>query len=75
VREIGKGKTSDQIAGKYFNSKHTINNHRKNIIKKLDFDENLGLIKFSIKNMSAIQTLISLEQHKEQLAKYKNDYR
>ena len=73
LREIGKGKTTNQIAEKYFNSKHTINNHRKNIIRKLKLEANLGLIKFSVKNAEAVKTLISLEKHQELLPKFKND--
>jgi DNA-binding NarL/FixJ family response regulator len=47
---IAKGLTSRQIADKLFLSEFTINTHRRNIMRKLDFKNVAGLINFAREN-------------------------
>ena len=46
LHEVSKGKTSNEIAGKLFISTNTVKNHRKNIKKKLKFDDNHDYSRF-----------------------------
>lgn len=50
IRFIAKGLTSRQIADKLFLSEFTINTHRRNIMRKLDFKNVAGLINFAREN-------------------------
>jgi two-component system response regulator NreC len=52
VRMISKGTASSHIAEKLNLSIHTINSHRKNIIKKLGFKSPTELIAYAVKKMS-----------------------
>ncbi len=51
VRLIGKGQSSTEIADKLNLSIHTINSHRKRILKKLDFKSPAELIAYAITKM------------------------
>ncbi len=46
LHEVSLGKTSNEIASKFFISTNTVKNHRKNIKKKLQFDDNQDYSKF-----------------------------
>lgn len=50
IRFIAKGFTSRQMADKLFLSEFTINTHRRNIMRKLDFKNVAGLINFAREN-------------------------
>lgn len=45
---IAEGKTSKEIAASLYISIHTVNNHRKNIKKKLNIRKNADLVKFAM---------------------------
>ena len=45
---IGKQKTSKQIADEHFISVKTVENHRANIVKKLNLKGNNSLLKFAL---------------------------
>jgi len=47
IKLLTKGKTGHEIAKLLFISKHTVNNHRKNILKKLSFNNIAELIHFA----------------------------
>lgn len=46
LHEVSRGNTSNEIACKLFISTNTVKNHRKNIKKKLSFDDNQEYSKF-----------------------------
>lgn len=48
--KVAEGNTSQQIAKAFFISKHTVQWHRKNIIKKLNIHSTGGLIRFAYEN-------------------------
>jgi len=50
LKLISVGLTSKEIGRKYFISSHTVQKHRKNIIKKLDLHSTAELVKYSIEN-------------------------
>lgn len=47
---VAKGKSTSDIADQLFVSKHTINSHRKNILKKLGLKSPVELIVYAIEN-------------------------
>ena len=75
LQEIGREKTTREIADEWNRSIHTINNHRKNIIRKLDLDGPTGLAVFAVREHEAIRTLTILDSKQEIITKLKNDYR
>ncbi|CAB5156594.1 hypothetical protein D3OALGA1CA_4768 [Olavius algarvensis associated proteobacterium Delta 3] len=48
LKLVGEGKTSKEIARMLFISPNTVNNHRKNIKKKLKIRKNADLIKYTL---------------------------
>ena len=50
LKLVGDGKTSKDIATMLFISPFTVNNHRKNIKKKLHISKNADLIKYAIQH-------------------------
>ncbi len=48
LRHIAQGKTSKEIAEALFISLHTVNSHRKNIIKKLDIKSPTEFVMFAL---------------------------
>ena len=50
IRLIVKGLTSDDIASKLFISKHTVQSHRKNILRKLSLHNKAEIVKFAYEN-------------------------
>lgn len=62
MREISNENTTNQIATNLHLSKHTIYNHRKNILHKIDRNSAFELTKFCIFHKEAVQTLISINQ-------------
>jgi DNA-binding NarL/FixJ family response regulator len=48
LKLIAEGKTSKEIAGLLFISNHTVNNHRRNIKKKLNIRKNADLVKYAL---------------------------
>jgi DNA-binding NarL/FixJ family response regulator len=48
LKLVGEGKTSREIATLLFISPNTVNNHRKNIKRKLNIQKNAELIKYAI---------------------------
>jgi DNA-binding NarL/FixJ family response regulator len=48
LKLIAEGKTSKEIAALLFISIHTVNNHRKNIKKKLQILKNADMVKYAI---------------------------
>lgn len=49
---IGKGFTSKEISEKLFISIHTVNSHRKNLLRKLEMKSPTQLIVFALENLS-----------------------
>ncbi len=45
---VAKGYTSQKVADQLFLSKHTIETHRKNIMRKMDFKSSAELIQFAV---------------------------
>ncbi len=50
IRLIVKGFTSDDISKKLFISKHTVQSHRKNILRKLELHDRSDIVKFAYEN-------------------------
>lgn len=50
IRLIVKGLTSDDIAAQLFISKHTVQSHRKNILRKLSLHSKAEIVKFAYEN-------------------------
>jgi DNA-binding CsgD family transcriptional regulator len=50
VRLLALNKTSSGIAENLFISKHTVNVHRKNILRKLNFDSTIQLVQYCLVN-------------------------
>jgi DNA-binding NarL/FixJ family response regulator len=50
LKLVGEGKTSKEIARVLFISPNTVNNHRKNIKRKLGIRKNADLIKYAIRH-------------------------
>jgi DNA-binding NarL/FixJ family response regulator len=48
LKLIAEGRTSKEIAGLLFISSHTVNNHRRNIKKKLNIHNNADLVKYAL---------------------------
>lgn len=48
LHHISKGETSQQIADSLFISRYTVETHRKNILRKLDFNTSTELVKFAV---------------------------
>lgn len=51
LKLIGKGCTSKEISEKLFISIHTVNSHRKNLLRKLDMKSPAQLIVFALENL------------------------
>jgi len=49
LQHIAEGRTSPQIAKALFISKKTVENHRANIMEKLDIHDTAGLVRYAIK--------------------------
>ncbi|MFA4948490.1 MAG: response regulator transcription factor [Candidatus Krumholzibacteriia bacterium] len=49
LQHIAEGQTSPQIAKLLFISKKTVENHRANIMEKLDIHDTVGLVRYAIK--------------------------
>ncbi len=49
LQGIGKGLSSSQISDQLYVSIHTVNSHRKNIMKKLGFQSPAAMIAFAVK--------------------------
>ena len=47
---LAKGKSSNEIAEVLFLSAHTVNTHRKNILKKLNLNSTVDLVRFAHEN-------------------------
>ncbi|MEK7254057.1 MAG: response regulator transcription factor [Bacteroidota bacterium] len=45
---ISRGLSSQRIGKSLFISKHTVETHRKNILRKLDFNSSTELVKFAV---------------------------
>ena len=50
IQWIVKGLTSDDIATQLFISKHTVQSHRKNILRKLSLHNKADIVKFAYEN-------------------------
>jgi DNA-binding CsgD family transcriptional regulator len=50
IKLIGRSYSSVEISKELFISKKTVDNHRNNIIKKLNFRGKLSLVKFALGN-------------------------
>lgn len=48
LHHISRGETSQQIADALFISRYTVETHRKNILRKLDFNTSTELVKFAV---------------------------
>ncbi len=48
LHHISKGSTSQQIADELFISRYTVETHRKNILRKLNFNTSTELVKFAV---------------------------
>ncbi|MEL7832366.1 helix-turn-helix transcriptional regulator [Fodinibius sp. Rm-B-1B1-1] len=68
--QISLGKTTKEIAEEWCRSHHTINNHRKNIIKKLSLSDSKTLGNFCLQKKHALKTLLSIEQNESSLDKF-----
>ena len=49
IRYISEGYTNAQIAAILYISNHTVNTHRKNILKKLSVNNTVGIVMYAIK--------------------------
>jgi DNA-binding CsgD family transcriptional regulator len=67
MHEISIGKTTQQIAKEWNRSHHTINNHRKNIMEKLNLYGTFRLNKFCFLKKSSIKTLIAIRNNQDVL--------
>ncbi|NGP89761.1 helix-turn-helix transcriptional regulator [Fodinibius halophilus] len=67
--EISKGKETKQIASDWSRSHHTINNHRKNIIKKTQLTGTFSLTKFCLEKRKELHSLIALDSNKNLVSK------
>ena len=47
---IAEGSTNTQIASKLFLSNHTVNTHRKNIMRKLGVNNTAGIVMYAVKS-------------------------
>lgn len=65
MREIAQGKTAKMIAGEWHRSIHTVYNHRKNIMKKLNLNGEVRLNKFCYQKDKSILSLISLNKNQK----------
>ncbi|HEX6981745.1 MAG TPA: LuxR C-terminal-related transcriptional regulator [Balneolaceae bacterium] len=63
--EIGRGKTTKQIAEDWHRSHHTVNNHRKSVKKKFNSKDSFRLSLFCFKKLNAIETLVILTKNKK----------
>ncbi|MCY7359144.1 MAG: LuxR C-terminal-related transcriptional regulator [Rudanella sp.] len=50
IKLIAQEHSSNQIAEKLFISLNTVETHRKNLFRKLNIKNSLGLIKFALKH-------------------------
>ena len=50
IQFIAEGYTNSQIAAIVYLSNHTINTHRKNIMKKLGVNNTAGIVMYAVKN-------------------------
>ncbi|MDX1671260.1 MAG: LuxR C-terminal-related transcriptional regulator [Balneolaceae bacterium] len=64
LNEIANGHTTREIAEKLYRSVYTINNHRKNMMKKLELEGPFALGTFSVENLDGILTLKLLQVNK-----------
>ena len=55
LKLVGEGKTSKEIAQMLFISPYTVNNHRKNIKRKLNIRKNADLIKYAIQHGYSVE--------------------
>ena len=51
LKLIGQGFTSKEISNRLFISIHTVNSHRKNLLKKLEMKSPTQLIVFALENL------------------------
>ena len=49
IKMIAEGYTNAQIAEKIFLSNHTVNTHRKNIMRKLGVNNTAGIVMYAVK--------------------------
>ena len=49
IQFIAEGYTNSQIAAVLYLSNHTINTHRKNIMKKLNVNNTAGIVMYAVK--------------------------
>ena len=49
IGQIAEGYTNAQIAGVLYISQHTVNTHRKNIMKKLGVNNTAGIVMYAVK--------------------------
>jgi DNA-binding NarL/FixJ family response regulator len=50
IRAVAQGMTTKEIASKSFLSVHTVNTHRRNILKKLGFSNTSELVLYAVRN-------------------------
>lgn len=67
LAEVGRGKTTNQIAGENFRSPHTINNHRKNAMAKLGISGTFSLGLYTQVKLDEILTLIAVHENKARI--------
>ena len=58
---IAENKTTNEIAETLFNSYKTIENHRYNIVKKLEISGSNNLMRFALNNYDIIKSLVSAQ--------------
>ena len=49
IQFIAEGYTNSQIAAIIYLSNHTVNTHRKNIMKKLNVNNTAGIVMYAVK--------------------------
>lgn len=62
IRFIAEGYTNSQIAAIVFLSNHTVNTHRKNIMKKLGVNNTAGIVMYAVKEQMVTPNQFSFKK-------------
>ena len=65
IQFIAEGYTNSQIAAIIYLSNHTINTHRKNIMKKLGVNNTAGIVMYAVKTEMVRPNQFSFKQSSE----------
>lgn len=62
IRFIAEGYTNSQIAAIVYLSNHTVNTHRKNIMKKLGVNNTAGIVMYAVKEQMVTPNQFSFKK-------------